>query len=326
MNHTLRFALLLLFVAACGGPATSPSPTPGGSPTIGPSASPSPTPTGPSPSGSPDQPSASPSPTFDGDAISHPTGADELVLQYETGGGLIPPDFLVTQMPSFSLYGDGTVIIVPTEERGRVMEPGTLPRLIKATMTEEQVQALLRFALGQGRLLEAREHYPQDTCADCGAATFRIHAAGVEKVVTVDALGMADGMRGDATDRRGFMALVETLTTFEQRMLAGELGEVSLYDPEAYLVALFEAQGAQGELLEWPWDDVTLDDFKSQGDITWRRDARLTREQVGVITEVPSGPRMGLFVEAEDGKIWSVALRPLLPDEIAEDGGDDADR
>lgn len=318
MNTTFRPTLLgmlgILLVTACGGAAPTPSANPSTSP--GPTASPtttgspttaaSPTPTA--------SPSPSPSPTFSGDAISHPTGPTQLVLQYDNVGGFVPPEFIVTQMPSFSLYGDGTVIIRPTEERGdRVLPQGALPRLIKATMTEEQVQALLRFALGQGRLLDAREHYPQNSCADCPTTIFRINAAGQEKTVAVDGLGAE--LQMDPADRQGFAALADTLMGFEQRALAGELGEVIIYEPTHYLVALLEAQPGQGEPVAWPWPELSLDDFVAKGDIDWRRDAVLTSEQLAALTEVPSGGGQGLFVEDADGDLWSVAFRPLLPNE-----------
>lgn len=308
MNTRLGFGLLtVLLVAACGGSAP-------------PTATPTATPTGsPSPSGSP-APTASPSPTpssspsFGGDQIAHPTGADELILQADSVGGFVPPDFVVTQMPTFSLYGDGTVILRPTEDLGgEMLADGVMPRMVKATMTEEQVQALLRFAMGQGRLLDAKAHYPQNMCADCPSAVFRINAGGVDKTVTVDGLGVEEQM--DRADRQGFQALADTLATFEQRALSGELGEVVIYEPSEYLVALIETQPGMGEPIEWPWEDVALDDFVGADDSSWRRDAILTADQVAEITEVPSGGAMGIFVEDEDGKLWSIALRPLLPHE-----------
>lgn len=274
---------------------------------------------GPSPSGSPSptaSPTVSPSPTFGEGEISHPTGAGELILQMETGGGFVPMDFFVTQAPSFSLYGDGVVILRPTQEQGRVTAPGEMPPFWQGKLTEEQVQALLRFALGQGRLLDAREHYPQNSCADCPSTFFKINAAGLEKSVSIDALGV-DPTGGDVTDRTGFVALAETLAGFEQRAMAGELGEIVTYDPALYRAVLIEAQPEQGEATEWPWTDVAVEDFKAaDADAFWRA-AVLTREQVALLIEVPSGGTVGILVEAPDGKVWSVGVRPLLPDELA---------
>jgi hypothetical protein len=58
----------------------------------------------PSPSGSP-----SASPTEAG-AVEHPTGATEIVLRMKEGGGFVPMGYAATEMPQFTLYGDGTVI------------------------------------------------------------------------------------------------------------------------------------------------------------------------------------------------------------------------
>ena len=150
----------------------------------------SPTPTAlPTPITTP-SPTAPPvaSPTFGEGAISHPTGATDVILRMDQGSGMMV-EFNLTHTPLFSLFGDGTLIYSPTEDPERPMggELG-LPRLLRAQLTEAQVQELLRVALGQGRLLDARENYPQNTCADCGSIIFTINAAGVSKTVTVDAL------------------------------------------------------------------------------------------------------------------------------------------
>jgi hypothetical protein len=303
MKTLTSFSLLgALLLVACGGPAGSPTPSPSGSPTTSPSPSPSPT------------------VSFGPDEISHPTGASDRVLQMESGGGLVPMDFFVTQAPAFSLYGDGTVILRPTQVADDPLPPGSLRPFWEGRLTEGQVQALLRFALGQGRLLDARDNYPQNTCADCGTTVFRINAAGLSKTVSVDALGMVDEPGRDALDRAGFLALAETLYGFEARMRAAELGEVIDYDPPLYRVVLMQAQAGQGEPMSWPWDDVTLDDFVAEGD-GFRRDAFLSRDQVALVTAVPSGGQAGIIVEDPAGGLWSLGWRPLLPDEIAAGGG-----
>lgn len=248
--------------------------------------------------------------------IGHPTGADEIVLQYEVTGGFVPPDFIVTQAPQFSLYGDGTVIWRPQEDPGRMGDPAAgLPRFLQGRMDEDAVQALLAFALGQGRLAGAREHYPQNSCADCSATIFRINAADISKTVTVDALGVEEQM--DRADRAGFLQLAEWLNNFDEQARNGIAGEVVLYDPPLYRVVLTEAQAEMGEFSEWPWDDVTLDDFAPRGEGGWQREATLSREQAAVVTDMPSGGTMGILVQDSEGGLWSVALRPLLPDEIA---------
>lgn len=45
------------------------------------------------------------------DTIEHATGASDLVLRIETGGGFVPVEVNLTQLPDVSIYGDGTVIV-----------------------------------------------------------------------------------------------------------------------------------------------------------------------------------------------------------------------
>ena len=42
--------------------------------------------------------------------IEHPTGSDQVVLRVADEGGFVPVDYMLSSMPSFSLYGDGTLI------------------------------------------------------------------------------------------------------------------------------------------------------------------------------------------------------------------------
>ena len=58
---------------------------------------------------------APPSPTAVG-AIDHPTGATDVVLRIEEGGGFVPIDFPASQAPVFTLYGDGLIVFQPIVE------------------------------------------------------------------------------------------------------------------------------------------------------------------------------------------------------------------
>lgn len=309
-NLTSLSLLMVMLIAACGGPASTSAPTgsPGPAPTGtgGPPETPAPT----------DPALPSPTPTPLGEGISHPTSPDEIILQYEVGGGFVPMEFFITQTPQFSLYGDGTVIWRPQEQQARIGLPGaSLPQLLQGKMDEEAIQALLRFALGQGRLAGAREQYTQDTCADCPTTLFRINADGMAKLVSIDALGEVNE-GPDALDRNGFALLADTLMNFDEQARNGVAGEVVVYDPSHYRVVLSQAQPEMGEFAAWPWPELTLNDFE-EWDAGWQRRAVLTRDQVGAIAEVPSGGTASLMYEDPEGEPWTIGVRPLLPDEIA---------
>jgi hypothetical protein len=51
----------------------------------------------------------------------------------------------------------------------------------------------------------------------------------------------------------------------------------------------------------------------------FRRAAVLTRELVAMVVEVPTGGVGSIVVEAPNDVLWSIAIRPLLPNEIPAD-------
>ena len=50
-----------------------------------------------------------PSPSDFG-GVDHATGATDVLLRFDQGGGFVMPAFLATSAPIFTLYGDGTII------------------------------------------------------------------------------------------------------------------------------------------------------------------------------------------------------------------------
>ena len=299
---------LTALIAACNlGGSTTPRPSATSAPTTPPTVAPSPTAT---PTATP---TAVPSPTFGADQIEHPTGATDIVLRMEAGGGFVPMGAVFTQAPTFTLYGDGTVIFQPVDKRNLMFgEAAFLPWRV-AHLDEEAVQALLNFALTTGRLANAKESYEGGLTTDAATTYFTLNAAGMQKSVSVYDLSELTEPGPEAADRAGFSQLAEVLRTFENQ---DELGEVTTYDPELYRVVLFEAFGDPArEPMDWPWDDLTVDDF-SAGDEPGRI-ANLDREHVADLLEVPNGGHGGIWALDPDGNPVQFGVRPLLPDEIA---------
>src|SRR6185503_10994020 len=120
-------ASLVFLLAACNPAGGTPGPSSG--PSAGPSDQPTPTAVA---------------------GIEHPTGAKDVVLRFEEGGGFVPIDFIATQAPSFTLYGDGTVVF----RDGQAPPPDAVGSVIRSVpfqtvkIDEEGIQALLEYALG----------------------------------------------------------------------------------------------------------------------------------------------------------------------------------
>jgi len=231
----------------------------------------------------------------------------------------VMPAFLATQAPAFTLYGDGTIIfrnqlLDPLEPVGSVypMHPFRTARL-----SEEQVQDLLTSALGEFGLGVARPDYPNDQVADAGTAVFTVNAGGLQKTVSVYALGLeVDGM-ADAAARAGFARLAERL----QNIDSGGVFETTVYAPDRYRGILLDGQPGVPDARAWPWPDIAPADFVSNADPNaFQLPARImsTEEVEPLAIEPFEGGFQGLtLLGPDDGKVYSFSLRPLLPDETA---------
>jgi hypothetical protein len=253
---------------------------------------------------------ATPGPTG---RLDHPTGATEVVLRMHRQGGFLWPGTTLDVAPTFTLYGDGTVIYTADEALG-----GNDPRrgLRVARMTEEQVAALIAFALGAGGLAEAAEAYTDVPVADATGITFTIDAAGISKTVGVYALGEGLDEPGPETaHRQRFLRLFELLASFGDEVARGNATDAGAYEPEAYRVTLFPDEFDELQVTgDWPWEDLEPADF--QRDRSGFGVGTVTPAQAEALSKVAGGDMGEPVVVGPDGVQYLIRFRPLLPDEI----------
>lgn len=302
------FAALVVIVSACSGSVSHDSPPVSH---VSPSAS---VPPSSSPSGPPSAaPTATPGPLG---KIEHATGATDVVLRYEQGGGFVAPTFLATQAPIFTLYGDGTIIFRnPTKEppapAGDIYRSG--PFQI-ARLDEDQIQSTLVLALGEGGLGVARPNYTADGVADASTAVFTVKAGGLKKTVSVYALGIEVAGRTDALPRAAFAKLAERLGNFDQN---GTI-PTQAYAPDRYRGILRDGFAGGPAAKRWPWKDIRPTDFVAPADPnSFQLPAKtLTVAQVEALgVDQYQGGLQGATLIGPDGKSYSFSLRPLFPDE-----------
>ena len=259
-------------------------------------------------SGSP-SPAASPSQPV---GVEHPTEATEIILRMTEGGGFVPMGFAATEMPAFTLYGDGTVVY----RAGGLPAAGgssALPPLKVARMSEDQIATLVEFALETGGLADARERYDHPLVADAPTTTFDIDAGGTTKSVSIYAVGLTDADQPDAAERTKFNRLAEALRNFANDVERGRASDEGEYEPTAYRAILIEG-GMGGEMRDWPWEELEPADFQVAGDLGFRSTV-VTPEQAEELTDDPRGGFLGVGVTGPDKAPYTIALRPLLPDE-----------
>jgi hypothetical protein len=292
-SRTIAIAATIFVVAACTSGSGGASPGGSGSPTEAPSDTPA------------------------SETLDHPTGPTDVVLRFEEGGGFVMPAFLATQAPHFTLYGDGTIVfrnpmLDPLESSGSIfpMRP-----FRTAKLTEDQVQDLLVTALGEHGLGIARPEYRNDLVADAATAVFTVNAGGVNKTVSIYALGLEMENDPDAAARAAFTKLRDRLLDID----AGGAFESAEYVPERYRGILLEGQPGAPDAKAWPWPDIKPSDFVTNADPNaFQLPARvMTPEEVAALGIEPfTGGFQGLtLIDPDDGKFYTFSLRPLLPDE-----------
>lgn len=301
MSPLALLPVAMIALIACTSGGSSPSPSASGTP----------------PSSSPESPASSPSPVDFGD-VDHATGKTDVVLRYEEGGGFVMPAFLAIEAPIFTLYGDGTIIFRdpfgdPPAAQGSVM-PLNPFRIAK--LSEEQIQETLKLALGEGGLAIAKPVYENNQVADASTTVFTIDAGGIKKTVSIYALGLEVQGAADAPARAAFARLAERLRDFDQ----GGTIATDLYEPTAYRGVLMDGFDDPNRI-DWPWTDIAPSDFVFPADPNafQRADRVMTPDEVAALglEEIEGGFQGLTLVAPDEAKVYSFALRPLLPDETS---------
>jgi len=256
------------------------------------------------------------SPASSGGTLAHPTGATDLILRYEQGGGFVAPGFLATEGPTFSLYGDGTAIFRNPRDANPVPDSTASP-LIRGVpyqvthLSEAQVQALLAHALDPGGLRAADLHYDRPI-ADAPTTVFTIDAGGVRKAVSGNGLGIDIASGKDADILAKLAALAAKLQGY-----GSEVSDEQPWSPDRYRGLLGE--DSFNDPMPWPWPTIAPADFVQTTASTTLRFPMRTMTPADVarlgISDIEGGLQ-GVSLKAPSGsKVYSFRLRPLLPDE-----------
>ena len=91
-------------------------------------------------------------------AIEHATGPTDIVVRVNTGGGFVPVEFNLKSLPSYTLYGDGTVIRPVVSGADVAQAPNVTP-LETTKLDEAGIQKLLEQAKSAGLLAPGTVDY-----------------------------------------------------------------------------------------------------------------------------------------------------------------------
>jgi hypothetical protein len=253
-------------------------------------------------------------------AIEHPIGADEVVLRVEYAGGFVPVDSILRSIPSWTLYGDGTLVM-----QGPQIEiyPGpALPALTATPISEEGVQAILEAARDAG-LMDGDASYGNDCIADAATTVFTTNANGSTSVVSAYALDVGEpagscGNERDADERAALAGFQMALGDLPSWLPEGSVGQERPLDPSELRVYTQPYRGQpeppQHEVA-WPLGeplDVFGDRVPDYG--APLRCGVVQGEDLSTLLPV-AGSANEITPWTSGGGEYQLIFRPLLPDE-----------
>src|SRR5262245_27637503 len=269
--------------------------------------------------------------------ISHPTGAGDLVLRVEYQGGFVPYEFILSSVPFWSLFGDGTLIL--TGPQIEIYPQPALPPLVRTPITEDGVQAILEAAREAG-LLDGDRDYGDQCIADAATTVFTTNANGTTSVVSAYALDVgvgqgttagggsgATGSTGqpvescgspkDADERAALAAFQAKLGDLTSWLPEGSVGEETPFEPAEMRVYVLPYKGdpeLPQKAMDWPLDTPLSTFGEPLAQDPQTRCGVLTGdafEQVYAAAQTANP----LTPWKSEGTDYRLILRPLLPDE-----------
>jgi hypothetical protein len=169
--------------------------------------------------------------------ITHPTGADDVVLRFGYEGGFVGPDALFGRTPSLLVTGDGRALIAGVQP---AIFPGPLVTVMNVrTITEQGVQALLAAADAHG-LLRTSPSYELPSgigIADASDTVVSIRANGATYEHRAYALDLTASDRVAETPARlALSTFVAQLGDLATLVGVGQLGTMGVFEASAYRV------------------------------------------------------------------------------------------
>lgn len=257
----------------------------------------------------------------DGGRISYPTGADQIVLRIEQGGGFVALQYNLTNTPLFSLFGDGLVVTPGAQIE---IYPGpALPALAQQRLSADAIEQLLQAALDAG--LSTDRSYTDLASvgiSDAATTTFTLIVDGQTHTTEVYALGelgpKPDRMSQDEYQARRDLFAFQTKASDLSWLPQSAISDQGVYQPSALrlFVSDFQPDPSLTEpSVEWPLSPglATFGD-PFQGGLNGMRCGAVVADAAAELIPVVQQANQ-LTPWTSNSTRYGILFRPLLPDE-----------
>lgn len=236
-----------------------------------------------------------------------PIGEDQLVLRIETTGGLLPAGFLVSEIPEFSLFGDGRVITEGPQIA--IFPPPALPNLQATQLSDAEMQTVLQAAADAG-LAGADAHFDYPLVEDAPTTYFTMVTDGITHSVNAYALDFEDSGQLDPATAAARKRLSQFRTSALN--IAGRVGSQPYEFDRLAVYGEVGEPGAPPDLRDWPLGDLGTE--LADTGLGALRCALFSGEDLQILLPALQQASTETAWQSE-GLIYRVYLRPLLPDE-----------
>ena len=244
------------------------------------------------------------------DGYQHPTGADDVVIEYAEVGGFVTREFAFQQTPNLLVSGDDRVF-----SPGAQIEiyPGPLlPAVQVQSITEEGVQAILA-AADEAGLLQQIDYEQPTNIADASTARVTINVNGETFVHEAYALGLAfpgEGSEEVAPERQALADFIAQLNDLGSLVGADQLGEQTIFEPaefgiEAIVVDDLSAYGSDGI-------EPTVVDWLADASARLADASACIVVPAAEVGELPATANQLTFF-TDDDVTYQVLVKPILP-------------
>ncbi len=250
--------------------------------------------------------------------IEHPTEATAAIIRLGYVGGMLPPDYAFSQLPTVLVAGDGSVY-APGVMTMQYPGPLVLP-VTSRTITEAGIQILLAKADSLGLLTSPSPDYTPSgdiMIADAPNTEVVLAAKGSSFTHSAYALGLmtpgGDGTKDNTPARQALLDFSLALQDLTATVGADNLGAEGIYTPAAYRIRARAAEQSELDgitpappVVEWPASTgVKLADATNC--------ATLTAEQAGTV--LADATQDTYFTDGDS--LYFVAAAVLLPGDPA---------